>query len=165
MKELYFTFWIKTLAKIWALSVDITFSQTVFMLTTKTTVKIGSNAYNTPTLLSNVHNGSVLFPIRTSKNRPKEKHQLTSHWFQFHTFLVKIEVKFWVLPENIGMDRVQALQPTRAKAEIASLSLCLSRRLHNSPQLITLGDWTLESGSSNFGSGSLTIGSEAGPDT
>lgn len=73
MNQIGITFWIKTLPKICALSVDITFSHMVFMFTTNITVKMGSNAYRTPTLPSNLHNGSGLAPIKTSKNRPTKK--------------------------------------------------------------------------------------------
>lgn len=59
-------------------------------------------------------------------------------------------------------------QPTRARTERESRSLCFIRSRHRSPQLITLGGggggWSCESGST-FGSDSLTIGSEAGPET
>lgn len=65
-----YTFWINTLLKIWALTIDITFSHTVFIFITKMTVKIGSRAYSSPTLLSSFQSGSGLAPISTSKNLP-----------------------------------------------------------------------------------------------
>lgn len=68
----------------------------------------------------------------------------------------------------MGMERVQVVQPTRATAEAHSLSLCSASKLHRSPQVITSlgrGSSSPESSPSNFGSGSLTIGSEAGPVT
>lgn len=66
----------------------------------------------------------------------------------------------------MGIERVQAEQPTRARTERESRSLCFIRSRHRSPQLITLGGggWSCEFGST-FGSDSLTIGSEAGPET
>uniref|UniRef100_A0A2P2L9M7 ABC transporter family protein n=1 Tax=Rhizophora mucronata TaxID=61149 RepID=A0A2P2L9M7_RHIMU len=113
----------------------------MFMLTTKITVKIGSKEYKSPTLLSSFHRGSGLAPISTSKNRP----------------------------EKMGIERVQVVQPTRLKAENDSLTLCLTRRLPSSPQLINFCGGTFSLGSSPevsiLGSGSLTIGSEAGPVT
>lgn len=99
------TFCISTLLNIRALKVDITFSHTVLMFITKITVKIGSSIYNTPTVLSSLHNDSGLVPISTSKKRP----------------------------ENKGIESVHVVQPQRANTETASLSLCRARRLHRSP--------------------------------
>lgn len=70
----------------------------------------------------------------------------------------------------MGIDRVHVVQPTRAKAEMASLNLCLPNRDHSSPQLTALGVGdrafsVTESDPSMRGSGSLIVGSEAGADT
>lgn len=71
-----FTFWISTLLNIWALIADITFSHIAFILTTKRTVKTGSNKYRRPILLSSLHSGSGLAPTSTSKNCPESTNDI-----------------------------------------------------------------------------------------
>lgn len=64
------------LLNIRALKLDMTFSHMVFIFTTNITVKIGSKAYKTPTLLNSIQRGSGLAPIKTSKNLPTYSHKI-----------------------------------------------------------------------------------------
>lgn len=130
------TFWIRTLLNTCPLTEVITFSHIVFMLVTNIIVKSGSHAYRTPILDNNLHKGSGLIPINTSKNFPTIINKRLENW---KTEEILINTTFLCEKKTNSYKH-----PISLSNKTATFTQTYKKHLHANCQINTSDGWTIK---------------------